>query len=50
LISDVPAVIKFLDDVDNSKEGAEKYRARQSSRTYETAVVTYLPLAKTVCA
>ena len=46
LISDVPAVLKFLDDVD-SKEGTEKYRARQSSRTYETAIVTYLPLAKT---
>ena len=43
----MPAVIKFLDDVDNSKEGAEKYCARQSSRTYETAIVTYLPLAKT---
>ena len=47
LISDVPAVLKFLDDVDNSKEGTEKYHARESSRTYETAIVTYLPLAKT---
>ena len=47
LLNDVPAVLKFLDDVDNSKEGVEKYRARQSSRTYETSIVTYLPLART---
>ena len=47
LITDVPGVLKFLDDVDNSKEGKEKYLARQSSRGYETAAVTYLPLART---
>ena len=35
LISDVPAVLKFLDDVDNSKHPAEKYCARQSSQAYE---------------
>ena len=47
LLTDVPGVLKFLDDVDNSKEGKEKYKARQSSRGYETAAVTYLPLART---
>ena len=47
LLTDVPGVLKFLNDVDNSKEGKEKYLARQSSRGYETAAVTYLPLART---
>ena len=31
LLTDVPGVLKFLNDVDNSKEGKEKYQARQSS-------------------
>ena len=47
LLTDVPGVLKFLDDVDSSKEGKEKYKARQSSRGYETVAVTYLPLART---
>ena len=42
---DVPGLIKFLDDVDDSKQGAEKYKERQNSRGYETTAVTYLPLA-----
>ena len=44
---DVPLVINFLNEVDNSKEGAEKYISRQSSRAYQTSIVTFLPLAKT---
>ena len=47
LLTDEPGVLKFLNDVDNLKEGKEKYQARQSSRGYETAAVTYLPLART---
>ena len=47
LLTDVPGVLRFLDEVDNSKDGREKYQARQSSRGYETAAVTYLPLART---
>ena len=47
LLTDVPKVLAFLDEVDNSKTGIEKYKARQSSRGYETAIVTFLPLAKT---
>ena len=47
LLTDVPGVLKFLNDVDDSKEGKEKYKARQSSRGYQTAAVTYLPLART---
>ena len=47
LLTDVPSVLAFLDTVDNSKTGAEAYLSRQSSRTYETAIVTMLPLAKT---
>ena len=44
---DVPLVIKFLNETDNSKEGAQKYLSRQSSRAYQTSIVTFLPLAKT---
>ena len=47
LITDVPSVLAFLDKVDSSKTGAEAYLSRQSSRSYETAIVTMLPLAKT---
>ena len=47
LLTDIPGLLKFLDNVDNLKEGKEKYQARQSSRGYETAAVTYLPLART---
>ena len=47
MLTHVLGVLKFLDNVDNSKEGKEKYLARQSSRGYETAAVTYLPLART---
>ena len=36
-----------MDDVDNSKSGPEKYLVRQTSRTYETAIVTDVPFAKT---
>jgi len=37
----------LLNRIDSSKTGAEAYLSRQSSRTYETAIVTMLPLAKT---
>ena len=47
LLTEIPGVLQCLDNVDNSKEGKEKYKARQSSRGYETAAVTYLPLART---
>ena len=47
LLTDVPSVLDFLDKVDSSKTGAEAYLSRQSSRAYETAIVTMLPLAKT---
>ena len=47
LLTDVPSVLAFLDKVDNSKTGSEAYLLRQSARTYETAIVTMLPLAKT---
>ena len=47
LLTDAPSVIAFLDKVDKSKTGDEAYLSRQSSRTYETAIVTMLPLAKT---
>lgn len=43
----VPLVTKFLNETDNSKEGAQKYLSRQSSRAYQTSIVTFLPLAKT---
>ena len=47
LLTDVPSVLAFLDKVDSSKTGAEAYLSRQSSRTYETAIVTMLLLART---
>ena len=47
LLSNGPGVLKFLGDMENSKYGAEKYLARQSSQSYEIAIVTDLPLAKT---
>ena len=47
LLTDVPSVLAFLDTVGSSKTGAEAYLSRQSARTYETAIVTMLPLAKT---
>ena len=47
LLTDVPSVLSFLDTVDSSKTGAEAYLSRQSARTYETAIVTMLPLART---
>ena len=48
LLSIVDAVQKFLDqDVSNSKEFADKCWTGQTSQAYETAIVTYLPLAKT---
>ena len=46
LLTDVPSVLAFFDKVDSSKTGAEVYLSRQSSRTYETAIVTMLPLAR----
>ena len=46
LLTDVPEVQNILDDIDNSKESKEKYQAPQSSRGYETAAVTYFPLAR----
>ena len=47
LLTDIPKVIDFLNEVDNSQTGQDAHKARQSSRSYETAVVRLLPLAKT---
>ena len=43
LLTDVPSVFVFLNTVDSSKTGADAYLSRQSSRTYETAIVAMLP-------
>ena len=43
---DVPSVLAFLDKFDSSKTGEKMYLSTQSSRTYETAIVRMLPVAK----
>ena len=46
-MADVPSVLVFLDKVDSSKTGAETCISRKSSRSYKTAIVTMLSLART---
>jgi len=38
LITDIPGVLKFLDDVDNSKEGKEKYQAHKMNDLFKVRI------------